>query len=110
MFSQPAKTPITLIDKLSSASACIAPKTPAAPPISYFISSMPKPGFNEIPPLSNVRPLPTNTNGLESSPAPSYFMMLINDSLTEPRPTARYEPIPSSSISFSPTIVVVTFS
>ena len=35
----------------------------AAPHISYFISSMPSPGFNEMPPLSRVKPLPTSTMG-----------------------------------------------
>ena len=41
-----------------------APSTVAAPHMSYFISSMPAPGFNEMPPLSKVMPLPTNTYGL----------------------------------------------
>jgi leucyl aminopeptidase len=31
---------------------------------AYFISSIPAPGFKEIPPLSKVTPLPTKTIGL----------------------------------------------
>lgn len=31
--------------------------------MSNFISSMPSPGLSEMPPVSNVMPLPTSTTG-----------------------------------------------
>ena len=37
--------------------------TAPAPPISHFIISMPAGGFREIPPESNVTPLPTKATG-----------------------------------------------
>ncbi|CSB12515.1 Uncharacterised protein [Vibrio cholerae] len=90
MFSQPAKTPITLSGRPSLAIAFMVPNTDAAPHMSYFISSIPSPGLSEIPPESKVRPLPTNTMGLASgSGLPLYSMTDIMDSLREPRPTAR---------------------
>ena len=39
--------------------ATIKPNTVAEPCMSNFISSIPAPGFNEIPPVSKVIPLPT---------------------------------------------------
>ena len=62
-FSVLAIRPITLIGKLSRAQALRVPRTLAAPHISYFISSIPEAGFNEIPPESKVIPLPTSTIG-----------------------------------------------
>lgn len=47
-----------LIGSLSSAIADIAPTTLAAPIISARISPIDKEGLIEIPPLSNVTPLP----------------------------------------------------
>jgi hypothetical protein len=43
---------------LSLPSACIAPSTAAPPDMSYFIFSMPSAGLSEMPPVSNVMPLP----------------------------------------------------
>ena len=63
MFSQEAITPIRLSLGLSSATARIVPTTLAAPPMSNFISSMSPPGLSEMPPESNVMPLPTSTSG-----------------------------------------------
>ena len=37
--------------------------TTAEPPISVIISSIPPAGFKDIPPVSNVTPLPTNIVG-----------------------------------------------
>ena len=50
-----------LVAKFNSAAAQNVAITEAAPNMSYFISSMLAPGFNEIPPVSKVMPLPTNT-------------------------------------------------
>ena len=63
MFSQAAISTTRLIFGLSSTTARSAPSTEAAPPMSNFISSMPAPGFSEMPPESKVMPLPTSTMG-----------------------------------------------
>ena len=56
--------PIILTAALVAARVWMAPITLAAPPISALILSMFRDGFNEMPPLSKVIPLPTNTKGL----------------------------------------------
>ena len=66
IFSQVGTMAMRLMGNLALAAATNVPITLAAPHISYFISSMPSPGFNEIPPLSKVMPLPTNTIGASS--------------------------------------------
>ena len=63
MFSQVGTRPITLIGRPSSATACMTAMTVPAPLMSYFISSICGPGFSEMPPVSNVMPLPTSTTG-----------------------------------------------
>ena len=63
IFSQVATTVTKLIGSLALAAATNVPIIAAAPHISYFISSMPSPGFSEMPPLSKVKPLPTSTMG-----------------------------------------------
>ena len=50
--------------KASSAIARVAAHTAAAPLISHFIASIPKPGLRLSPPVSNVIPLPTNAKRL----------------------------------------------
>ena len=52
--------PTTFAGRPISAIARIAPMTAAPPDMSYFISSMPTAGLIETPPVSNVRPFPTN--------------------------------------------------
>ena len=71
MFSQVGTRPITLSLGLSSARLWKVPSTLAAPPMSNFISSMPAPGFSEMPPVSKVMPLPTSTTGACEAAAPS---------------------------------------
>ena len=74
MFSQVATTATKLTGNFAFAAAMSVPITVAAPHISYFISSIASPGFNEIPPLSKVKPLPTNTMGsADLSAAPKYL-------------------------------------
>ena len=71
MFSHEGIRPITLTLGLSSASARKVPSTLAAPPMSYFISSISAAGFMEMPPVSKVMPLPTSTTGALPLAAPS---------------------------------------
>ena len=70
MFSQLGMMPTTLMAGLSSARAANVPSTLAAPPMSYFISSISPAGLIEIPPVSKVMPLPTNTTGALDLGAP----------------------------------------
>ena len=67
MFSQVGITPTTFNFAPMLASDLIAPNTLAAPDMSNFISSMPGGCFSEMPPVSNVMPLPTSATG--ASPA-----------------------------------------
>ena len=60
MFSVVGTTPITRIGAFSSAMARIAQTTAAPPAMSSFIRSMPSAGLIEMPPVSNVMPLPTS--------------------------------------------------
>ena len=62
MFSVVGTTPMTLIFGSSSAIASMAPTTAAPPPMSDFIISMFWAGLMEMPPLSNVMPLPTSAS------------------------------------------------
>ncbi len=52
---------------LSWAMACMAPIIAAAPAMSYFILSMCSAGLMEMPPVSNVMPLPTSASTGESA-------------------------------------------
>ncbi|MOA44975.1 hypothetical protein D3C78_1673240 [compost metagenome] len=63
MFSQAGIRPTTLIAGRSSARARKTPSTLAAPPMSYFISSISAAGLSETPPVSKVMPLPTRATG-----------------------------------------------
>ena len=59
MFSASGIQPVTSTCGLSAATASSVPSTAAAPLMSLFIASMPDAGLMEMPPLSNVMPLPT---------------------------------------------------
>ena len=63
MFSTRPQTPTTLDLALRAASTRMRPMTTPAPPMAYFMSSMPLAGLIEIPPLSKVTPLPTRAIG-----------------------------------------------
>ena len=63
MFSAAATIVKRLIGSLASMAAFVAPKTAAAPPMSYFISSIVGGGLREMPPVSKVIPLPTSAMG-----------------------------------------------
>ena len=62
MFSVVGTMPMTLLFGFSSAIASMAPTTAAPPPMSDFIISMFWAGLIEMPPLSNVIPLPTSAS------------------------------------------------
>ena len=74
--------------------------------MSYFIFSIPSAGLIEIPPVSNVIPLPTNPNtgasaapAAPSAPAPpsgSYRITISAGGSGDPCDTAQNAPIPSS--------------
>ena len=56
----------------SIAMARMAPIIVAPPAMSYFIFSMPSAGLMEMPPVSNVMPLPTSpSTGFSDAPAGS---------------------------------------
>jgi hypothetical protein len=63
IFSVAGTMMVRLIGNFMRATACIVPRTLAAPHMSNFISSISAPGFSEIPPVSKVTPLPTRTTG-----------------------------------------------
>ena len=72
MFSVIGTTANTRIGACSIASARIAQITAAPPAMSSFIRSMPSAGLIEIPPASNVTPLPTKpSTGVLGAPAGS---------------------------------------
>ena len=102
MFSTKPTIPTTLILVFLSARALMTPTTEADPPISYFMSPIPAAGFNEIPPVSKVTPLPTKHIGSLSSSNPLYFITTNLDSLEEPWPTPSSAPIPRLRIWLSP--------
>ena len=102
MFSQATIKPTTLIAGCSWAKASKVPNTLAAPHISNFISSMPGPGLREMPPVSKVMPLPTNTVGAWASAAPLYFKTINRRGWAEACATAAKEPMPSLVTSFNP--------
>ena len=61
MFSAMHAMPVTLIGSLRSATARTVAKTAAAPPMSAFMVCIDAFGLIEMPPVSNVMPLPTST-------------------------------------------------
>ncbi len=67
MFSAIGAHPVTFTFKASRAIAVIAAITAAAPPMSDFIHSIDWAGLSEIPPESNVMPLPTRARCLVAS-------------------------------------------
>jgi len=105
-FSVAGIIPTTLMGSSISATALIVPITPAAPHMSYFISSMAAPGFKDIPPESKVTPLPTSTMGGLSESMPVYFMIIILASWLLPLDTDNSAPIPNFSISASSSISI----
>ncbi len=98
MFSQATTMPTTLTLSFISATARSVPNTLAAPHMSNFISSMVAPGLSEMPPVSNVMPLPTSTWGAAPLAPPLYFITISRGGCAEPLVTDRNEPMPSFSM------------
>ena len=97
MFSAKHEIPFTLRSYPVECKASINPNTVAAPHISYFISHIPPVGLIDIPPVSNVIPLPT-IQGLCTPSSASGFSVnrTIQGFLSLPFPTLISPPIPSS--------------
>jgi len=76
IFSVAGTRPTILTGSFKSAAALIAASTAAPPAMSVFISSIFSAGLMEIPPLSNVRPLPTSAIGASPFLPPVYSRMI----------------------------------
>jgi hypothetical protein len=99
MFSVVGTTPITRIGAFSSAIARIAHATAAPPAMSSFIRSMPSAGLMEMPPVSNVMPLPTRpSTGPAGAPGGSCRKTMSRGGSPLPRATPSNRPIPSFAI------------
>src|SRR5690242_17221887 len=98
MFSTDGTTHTRLIGNSNSTADRNAPSTPAAPHMSYFISSIEPVGLRFMPPVSKVTPLPTSAYGL-ASPAPLYSSTINLGGDAEPEDTASSAPMPSFSMS-----------
>ncbi len=71
---------------LASTIACASPSTLAAPPMSFFMSSMPADGLMSSPPVSNVTPFPTSVT--LGSPARPQLRSISRGASVAARPTA----------------------
>ena len=100
MFSVAGMMPTTFNGRRMSAAALTAPSTLAAPHMSNFISSISPAGLMEMPPVSNVMPLPTSATGGASRLPPLYSRMMNLGGWWLPRATARKQPMPRRSMSF----------
>ena len=94
IFSTDGIIPTTFIRNFNSEIDFIIPKTVVPPHLSNFISSILIPGFNEIPPVSNVTAFPTKTIGF-SFFGPLLCSKIINfGSFLLPAPTETIPPNP----------------
>ena len=93
MFSQAGTTPTRLIGRSSVATALNVPSTLAAPLMSNFISSIAGGGFSEMPPVSNVTPLPISAVGASPRAPPLYSRTIRYAGSSVPLVTDRNEPI-----------------
>ena len=110
-FSQVGTTIIIFKGRFNSPTVFITPKTVAAPPISYFISSISVEGLIDIPPASNVIPFPTRTIGfLFFGPLLCSTIINLGASLL-PLATDRKDPILNFSICFcSKTVTFILYA
>ena len=93
-FSVDGIRPVTLSFGFSRPSASKVPSTAAAPDMSNFMSSMFWAGLIEMPPASNVTPLPTSATG-GASPPPRYSSTIKRGSSAVPCATASSAPMAS---------------
>ena len=99
MFSVVGTTPMTRIGAFSAAMARIAHTTAAPPAMSSFIRSMPSAGLIEMPPVSNVMPLPTSpSTGRRRRAGGSWRITISRGGSLLPRATPSSRPMPSCSI------------
>ena len=111
MFSAQQSRAVTLTRAPRAGSAVITDRTAAAPAMSVFIAIMPSDGLSEMPPESNVMPLPTRTTCGRRSPREvlgAYASSTSRGGLTEPMPTARIPPKPWAASSTSSRTRTVT--
>jgi hypothetical protein len=108
MFSHAGIRPTTFSFDLSSAMVRSEPSTAAAPHMSNFIWSMSPAGLIEMPPVSNVIPLPTSTSGFCFFPDCSYSSTMNRGGSSLPCVTERNVPMPSASISARSRILTLT--
>ena len=80
----------------------IAPSMEPAPHMSYFISSISADGLSEMPPVSNVTPLPTNTTG-----AAPFLPPLCSSTMNF---GGKYDPFDTESRVFMPSFSISFFS
>ena len=109
IFSVDGIIPTIFIFGLNAAIAFITPNTTPEPHISYFISSIRLAGLIEIPPLSKVNPLPTNTIGFADFLPPQYSIKMNLGGTFVPEATPARAPIPifvnfsrSNTVTFIP--------
>ena len=110
MFSTSPTTPTALTFALRPARAFISPMTTPEPPISHFMSSMPPAGFIEIPPVSNVTPLPTKAMGrlFLALGAPFHCITTRRGLFADPCATPSRAPMFSFAICFSSSTEILT--
>ena len=102
MFSTAGTTPTTRIGASSRLSARIAVMTAAPPAMSSFIRSIMSAGLIEMPPVSNVTPLPINpSTGPPVTPGGVCDRVSSRAGSIEPRATPSISPIPSASMARS---------
>ncbi len=89
----------------ASVSAAI---TAAEPLMSNFISSIAPGSLSEMPPVSNVMPLPTSTMGAFGAFGPLYSMTMKRGGTALPWVTARRHPIFSLRMAASSSTVTFT--
>ena len=94
IFSVEGTIPTTFILGFNREIALIAPSTTPDPHISYFISSIFAAGLIDIPPLSNVKPLPTNIFGFSFFGPLKYSMIMNFGGSSVPEATPAKAPIP----------------
>ena len=91
IFSAQAAYAVTETFNSKSAIARIVETTAAAPDMSSFIWCIFAGGFSEMPPVSNVMPLPTNATCLVA-PFGRYSIRIKRGGRVEPWPTPRIPP------------------
>ena len=101
MFSAVGMSAVTFMRGLSLPTAHIVAIIAAPPDMSPFIASIPAAGLIEMPPESNVIPLPIRAIPLSALLPPRYLRMMKRGGFVEPEPTPRTPPIPNLASCFS---------